>query len=209
MEGTDKVWALLGRHAVLWYSLNSLGRIAEHSVVVVHEDQKKRAEVEFQSFDPVPTIVAGGFRRQDSVARGLAKLPAVNIVAVHDAARPFAGPRILYRGAELVHSCDGAIPGLPVTDTVKQVDERAGVVLTLDRNSLRSVQTPQVFRHHALLAAYSSDRASEGTATDDAALLEACDFDVRLFPGQVENFKITTEYDLRVARLLMADVSGP
>jgi 2-C-methyl-D-erythritol 4-phosphate cytidylyltransferase len=209
MQGIDKVWATLGHHSVLWHSLNTLGAIAEHTVVVVHDQHRARAVAEFSSLDRVPTIVTGGLLRQESVARGLAMLPPVTIVAIHDAARPFAEPGLLFRGTELIQKCDGAVPGLRVTDTIKQVDERAGIIMTLDRDSLRSVQTPQVFRRHSLLEAHSSNRASSGTATDDASLLEACDYNVCVFPGQVGNFKITTEYDLKVARLLVADAMEP
>jgi 2-C-methyl-D-erythritol 4-phosphate cytidylyltransferase len=205
MHGIDKIWARLGEHSVVWHSLHNLGNVAEHTVVVVQESHRERAQEELLSFERTPTIVAGGLWRQDSVARGLAALPSVPVVAIHDAARPFAGPDLLLRGTELIQNCDGAIPGLPVTDTIKRVDERGGIILTLERETLRSVQTPQVFRRHSLMEAHSWERASLGTATDDASLLEACGREVRVFPGQWGNFKITTEYDLRLARLLIAD----
>jgi 2-C-methyl-D-erythritol 4-phosphate cytidylyltransferase len=206
MKGIDKVWAPLGDHSVVYHCLHALAPIAKHTVVVVREGQRARAGQEFAPLDRAPAVVTGGTRRQESVARGLAALPPVRIVAVHDAARPFAEPAILFRGAELVQQCDGAIPGLPVTDTMKQVDQRAQVVATVDRSPLRSVQTPQVFRRDALVAAHTSAYASGSEATDDAALLEACNFKVFVFPGDPGNFKITTEHDLRVARLLLADV---
>jgi 2-C-methyl-D-erythritol 4-phosphate cytidylyltransferase len=209
MHGTDKVWAQLGEHTVVWHSLHNLGKVAEHTVVVVHESYRERAELELVSFERTLTIVAGGSRRQDSVARGLAALPAVPVVAIHDAARPFAEPGLLVRGAELIQNCDGAIPGLPVTDTIKRVDERGDVILTVERESLHSVQTPQVFRRHSLAEAHASERATAGTATDDASLLEACGGKVRVFPGQWSNFKITTEYDLRLARLVIAETCEP
>ena len=204
MNGIDKIWAPLGEHSVVWHSVHKLGSVAEHTVVVVHETHTERAQSEFVSLERTPTIVAGGVRRQDSVSRGLAALPAVRIVAIHDAARPFAKPDLLFRGAELIEDCDGAIPGLPVTDTIKQVDIREGIILTVERDSLRAVQTPQVFRRDSLVEAHLSERASLGTATDDASILEACGRRVRVFPGQWGNFKITTEYDLRLARLLIA-----
>lgn len=207
MGGVDKVWATLGSHSVVWHSVRTLGPLAERVVVVVRAGDEDRAEDEFASAPFSVYVVVGGPTRQDSVACGMRHLTSVHIVAVHDAARPFAEPRLLRQGVELVQSCDAAIPGIPVADTIKQVDEHGSVVQTLERTALRSVQTPQVFRFQALVDAHASTDASLTSATDDAALLEACRYDVRVFPGQVDNFKITTEYDLRVARLLMAD--GP
>jgi 2-C-methyl-D-erythritol 4-phosphate cytidylyltransferase len=205
MRGIDKVWAPLDHRNVLWHSLNALGPIAQFSVVVVHNEQRERAYHELGGLERAPAIVTGGAQRQHSVARGLEALPPVTSVAVHDAARPFARPEILFRGIELLRECDGAIPGLAVTDTIKQTDEAARVLRTVDRANLRSVQTPQIFRREALVMAHASKHGLSGTVTDDAALLEACNFDVRVFPGQPDNFKITTEHDLRVARLLIQD----
>jgi 2-C-methyl-D-erythritol 4-phosphate cytidylyltransferase/2-C-methyl-D-erythritol 2,4-cyclodiphosphate synthase len=161
--------------------------------------------MELESFERTPTIVAGGLRRQDSVSRGLTALPPVQIVAIHDAARPFAEPDLLLRGVELIENCDGAIPGLPVTDTIKLVDELGAIISTVEREPLRSVQTPQVFRCDSLVAAHLFQRSSQRTLTDDASLVEACGGKVQVFPGQWGNFKITTEYDLELARLLIAD----
>jgi 2-C-methyl-D-erythritol 4-phosphate cytidylyltransferase len=205
MQGTDKIWALLDGHSVVWHALHGLCMVAEHTVLVVREGQESRAQVEVASLERPPTIVSGGTRRQDSVARGLRVLHEASVVAVHDAARPFSQCSLLVQGVELVQACDGAVPALPVTDTIKEIDGRAGIVRTIDRDALRAVQTPQVFRSTALREAYASEYAIANTATDDAGLLEACDFDVRVFPGQEGNFKITTEFDLKLARIFLAN----
>jgi 2-C-methyl-D-erythritol 4-phosphate cytidylyltransferase len=205
MQGTDKIWALLDRHSVVWHSVNALSALAEQTVVVVREEQRARAQVELASLEQAPRIVPGGPRRQDSVARGLSELHGASIVAVHDAARPLVEADLLVQGAELVKKCDGAVPALPVTDTIKEIDDHDGVVRTIDRSGLRSIQTPQVFRLSALLEAHASRHASSTLATDDAALLEACHFDVRVFPGRDGNFKITTSYDLKLAQLVVAN----
>jgi 2-C-methyl-D-erythritol 4-phosphate cytidylyltransferase len=209
MQGIDKVWAPLGDNTVVWHSLQALGPIAQFTIVVVQHGQLARAKDELGGLERTPTIVTGGGLRQQSVACGLKALPPVSTVAVHDAARPFAEPETLLRGVALLQECDGAIPGLPVTDTIKQTDEASRVVRTVDRSQLRSVQTPQIFRHGSLLAAHASEHAASSIATDDAALLEACHFDVRVFPGQLDNFKITTEHDLRIARLLLQERVTP
>jgi 2-C-methyl-D-erythritol 4-phosphate cytidylyltransferase len=205
MQGTDKIWALLDGHSVVWHALRALCPVADQTVLVVRAGQEARARDDMASLECPPKIVSGGPRRLDSVARGLQALRETSVVAVHDAARPFSEARLLVQGVELVKTCDGAVPALPVTDTIKEIDDRAGVVRTIDRDSLRSVQTPQVFRFAALKQAYASEYALANTATDDAGLLEACGFDIRVFPGTQENFKITTEYDLQLARIFLAN----
>ena len=203
MQGTDKIWALLDHRSVLWHSLHALSGVAEHTVVVVREGQQDAAQAELATIGRPTTIVSGGPRRQDSVARGLDEVHAMSIVAVHDAARPLAVAALLLRGVELLDACDGAVPALPVSDTIKPIDEHGSVLRTVDRSTLRSVQTPQVFRLQALQHAHASQHASARSVTDDASLLEACRFKVRTFPGQEGNVKITTAFDLWLARQLL------
>ncbi len=205
MQGVDKIWIRLGEHTVLWHSLRALGSEAEHTVLVVRAGQENRARAEFASLGSSLTVVTGGPRRQDSVSLGLEQLQGASIVAVHDAARPLATADLVRQGVDLVQTCDGAIPALPVTDTIKQVDGDGVIVQTVDRSSLRSVQTPQVFRARALRHAHASAHAATKSVTDDAELMEACQFEVRAFPGLEGNLKITTSYDLWLARLLVAN----
>jgi 2-C-methyl-D-erythritol 4-phosphate cytidylyltransferase len=138
-------------------------------------------------------VVAGGATRSGSVRAGLAVVPAAaGIVVVHDAARPFASPEI-YRAvvAAVREGADGAVPGVAVADTVKQV--RDGVVVaTLDRESLVAVQTPQAFAAAALRRAH----AGGGEATDDAALVEAAGGRIVVVPGDPANTKVTLRGDL-------------
>ena len=105
-------------------------------------------------------VVAGGDTRQDSVARALAALPAeVDVVLVHDAARPLVPPSLVDAVAAAVRGgADAVVPGLPVADTVKSVDAADVVAATLDRSVLRSIQTPQGFRRETLAAAHEVGR---------------------------------------------------
>jgi 2-C-methyl-D-erythritol 4-phosphate cytidylyltransferase len=120
-----------------------------------------------------------------------------DIVVVHDGARPFASED-LYRLviAAVRDGADGAIPGVPVTDTVKVVDDAKTVVQTLDRSVLVTVQTPQAFRADALRSAH----ARGDDTTDDAALVEHAGGRVVVVPGEPENRKITVADDLTWAR---------
>lgn len=203
MEGTDKVWASLGGMPVVMHSLARLSRVAQHAVLVVRSDEQERARRELSILAQPATVVPGGMTRRDSVACGLAALPDVRFVAVHDAARPFAPVDLMLQGVDMLDGSDGAVPGLSVTDTIKEVDGDSAVVRTLDRPALRAVQTPQLFRRDALEQAHAL--SNEGTVpTDDAAMLETRGFTVRVYAGRSENFKITTQFDLTLARLLIA-----
>jgi 2-C-methyl-D-erythritol 4-phosphate cytidylyltransferase len=140
------------------------------------------------------TVVAGGSTRSESVRAGLAAVPVdATIVCVHDAARPFASLALFEAVAAAVRAgADGAIPGLPVTDTIKVVDVERAVVATPDRASLVAVQTPQAFRADVLRRAH----ASGGEGTDDAALVEALGGRVVVVDGEADNRKITHPEDL-------------
>ncbi len=148
----------------------------------------------------VDAVVTGGATRAASVRAALAMIPAeVAIVVVHDAARPLAPPALFHAVVDAVRAgADGAVPGVPVADTIKRVDGTV-VVETVDRVSLVAVQTPQAFRAEVLRRAH----ADEPDATDDAALLEAIDAKVVVVPGDAANLKITRPGDLAVASALL------
>ncbi len=138
--------------------------------------------------------VAGGATRSDSVRAGLAAVPAeVDIVCVHDAARPLATVDLYRRVIDAVLAgADGAVPALAVTDTIKVVDAAGAVLSTPDRSTLVAVQTPQAFRAPMLRAAH----AHGGEGTDDAALVEAIGGHVVTVAGEPGNRKITDRADL-------------
>jgi len=145
----------------------------------------------------VDAVVAGGASRSDSVRAGLAAVPgSAAVIVVHDAARPMASPALFAAVVAALHDegVDGAVPGLPVTDTVKRV-RGDDVVATLDRSELVAVQTPQAFRADMLRKAHASGL----DATDDAALVELAGGRVVIVPGELTNVKITTSADLRRA----------
>jgi 2-C-methyl-D-erythritol 4-phosphate cytidylyltransferase len=144
--------------------------------------------------------VAGGVTRSESVRAGLAEVPeGATIICVHDAARPFASAKLFAAVIGAVRDgADAAIPGVPVTDTIKLIDPDNVVVDTPPRSALVAVQTPQAFRAAVLRAAHASGR----DATDDAALVELCGGRVVVVPGEQANRKITHLDDLAWAREL-------
>lgn len=149
----------------------------------------------------VAAVVTGGATRSESVAAGLAEVPAeALVVVVHDAARPLVSDEVIARvlGA-LSDGVDGAVPGLPVADTVKRV---AGgrVAETVERTGLVTVQTPQAFLADRLRAAYAGDVAG---STDCASLVERAGGSVAVVAGDPALVKVTTPQDLaRVEALL-------
>lgn len=147
-------------------------------------------------------IVTGGATRSESVRSGLAVVPdGVEVIVVHDAARPLASEELWKAVVAAVEAgADGAIPACAVTDTIKKKTPEGGVI-TLNRSELVAVQTPQAFRAQALKEAHRS----EADSTDDAALIEAAGGTVVLVDGDHRNIKVTTPTDLLVAQALMED----
>ncbi len=149
-------------------------------------------------------LVAGGATRADSVRAALDALdPCCEIVLIHDAARPFVVPETIDRVIE-IGAETGAVPAVPVTDTLKRVDPGTDRVMeTVDRSGLWRAQTPQAFPREMLERAYDAvGAAARSGFTDEAALLEAAGFPVRLVRDSVSNIKITTAHDFLVAEVL-------
>lgn len=182
---------LLGRRVLDW-SVAAARDACDGVVVVVPADRVTDG------------TVAGGPTRSASVRAGLAAVPAdAEIVVVHDAARPLAGADLFERTVAAVRGgADAAIPGVPVTDTVKQVED-GRVVATVDRSRLVAVQTPQAFRAAVLRRAHAGDP----DATDDASLVEALGGRVVVVDGDPRNLKLTSPEDLLVARALLAETA--
>jgi 2-C-methyl-D-erythritol 4-phosphate cytidylyltransferase len=158
-------------------------------------------------------VVPGGATRQASVALALEALPRdVELVAVHDAARPFASPELFDQvlaavdGDESGGRADGAIPVVPIPDTVKRV--RDGLVLGTEPRGLAAAQTPQGFRVEALRDAHARAAEAGLEATDDSQVLEHAGYRVRVIAGDPMNFKITTLLDLARAEAWMGRIDG-
>jgi len=142
----------------------------------------------------VSAVVPGGERRSDSVRAGLAEVPADAVVAlVHDAARPLLPEEVIGRVlAPLSEGWDGAVPGLPVSDTLKKVGEDGAVDGTVSRDGLWAIQTPQAFVADVLRSAVASGR----DATDCAGLVDANGGRVKVVEGDPRLLKVTTADDL-------------
>jgi len=147
----------------------------------------------FTLLAPVP----GGAERADSMRQGLAALPdEVRWVAVHDAARACPPPALLAAVFDAAARHGAAVPGLPVHDTIKRVDDRGRVLATPPRHELMAVQTPQVARRAWFEQALDQLGAEASRCSDDASMLEACGFPVYVSLGDAMNRKVTTREDL-------------
>ena len=192
-----KAFVRLGARTVLEHALDGVAGMSIAATVVIVAPQSHLDAA--RALAPDAIVVAGGASRQESVSRGLAALPAgVDVVLIHDAARALA-PAALFDRVAAAAQAGGAIPVLPVADTVKRVADGL-VVETLERSELAAVQTPQGFPRDVLERAYAAAVREE---TDDAALVAAIGAPVRAIPGDELAFKITTPADLERARLLV------
>ncbi|QYH35508.1 2-C-methyl-D-erythritol 4-phosphate cytidylyltransferase [Salinibacterium sp. M195] len=147
------------------------------------------------------SVIVGGSTRQDSVVAALKLLQStVEIVLVHDAARPLT-PSAVFDSVvvEVRKSGAGVVPGLPVTDTIKRTDGNGQIIETVDRSTLTAVQTPQGFPRALLVAAHE---AAQEEFTDDAAVVAAAGHPVSIIAGDHLSFKITTAWELRRAEQL-------
>lgn len=192
--GGEKQFELIDGRPMIEWSVDVASQCSDGVVLVVSQHRA----VEMSSFFSNVEVVAGGDTRAESVRAGLAAIPdSAEVVVVHDAARPFATDDLFRRviGAVLQEGVAGAVPGLPVVDTIKTfVSRPEGRVVdrSLDRSTLTAVQTPQAFRRDVLVQAHISGL----DATDDAALVELVGGVVVLVDGEMQNQKVTYRDDL-------------
>jgi 2-C-methyl-D-erythritol 4-phosphate cytidylyltransferase/2-C-methyl-D-erythritol 2,4-cyclodiphosphate synthase len=188
--------------------------ILEHSVRAL-ADHPRVSELivalPLESADPPPSwlaacakvrVVAGGTRRQDSVANAFDTITRSEVVLIHDAARPFVSAELISRSIDAALAHGAAIAATPVTDTVKVVQpgENGPVIHgTIARESVYLAQTPQAFKRHVLAEAIALGRSGVH-ATDEAALAEQAGHAVHVVEGDPRNIKITTAADLKGAR---------
>ncbi|HEX6987921.1 MAG TPA: 2-C-methyl-D-erythritol 4-phosphate cytidylyltransferase [Bacillota bacterium] len=206
----DKLYLDLNGRPVLARTLQSLqaagdlgiGRI----VVAVAAGARERFQrVVRPHLAPTPavTVVEGGATRQESVRRALAAAAPATWALVHDGARPLVPREVLARCIEAARAGRCAVAGLPVKDTLKEVDGGGRVVGTAVRERLWAVQTPQIFPLDTLAGAHQQAARDGFLGTDDAVLVERMGIDVYVVEGAEVNLKITTPHDLLVAEILL------
>ena len=206
--GVPKALHPLGGEPMLVHSVRTLAAAAVDLVVVAAPPglvDPVRAMLQGLHVGADLAVVEGGATRSESVRLALAVLPAsVQVVLVHDAARPLVPGHLVDSVVAAVDAGAAAVvPGLPVTDTIKQVDGAEQVLSTLDRSVLRAIQTPQGFRREVLDSA-SGAVGIGGDATDDAGHVERSGGRVLVVPGAAEAFKVTGPLDLVLAEAVLS-----
>lgn len=154
---------------------------------------------------PVPAVAYGGATRWESVSRGLATVaPDARVVLVHDGARPFPSAEMVQALLSAIEGgAQGAVPVVPVTDSLRRTTDDGRTSVAVDRAELRAVQTPQAFRADLLRRAYAEPYRD--SFTDDASVMETAGFsDIVMTPGSPSNIKVTHPMDMAVAEALIA-----
>lgn len=151
-------------------------------------------------------VVEGAEERQYSIANALKVLHMdAQLVAVHDAVRPFVKPAHILKCCELARKSGGAVLGVPAKDTIKMADGNGVITSTPARKNLWQAQTPQVFKKELLLKAYELALAEGFFGTDDASLVERIGGKMQMVEGDRENLKITYPVDLKIAELILSN----
>ena len=204
-----KAFVKLGDRTMLWYSLVAVGKAGsvDEVVIAVPEgfENAARAEAAAAGLRTPVKITAGGVERQDSVRIALGLTSAESeLVVVHDAARPLATPEIFEACLAAAARAGGAIAAIPVSDTLKRVDDGKTIATTVARAGLWQAQTPQAFRRDALVEAHRRAMSDGIVATDDADLVERTGVRVEVVEVTTANIKITTPSDLATVKAILA-----
>lgn len=221
-RGVRKAFVPLNGQPLVWHALRVLQATPVISVIVIaaHAEDQRRMQrlVRRARLTKVTAIIAGGASRAESVARGIAALPSsVQWVVVHDGARPCVTSALVTQIIQHAKRYGAAACGLPMSLTVKAVDQAGVVRMTLDRESLWAVQTPQAFRRIWFQEAWQrvtqegvkpASPALGERFPDDVSVLEWAGFPVRMVPGQAWNVKVTRPEDLTLARAILHARNG-
>ena len=199
--GVDKVLADLGGQPVLAWSIAAAQAAKCFDEIVVVAPKEKVAAFAKTVGDRA-RVVPGGDTRTASSWAALDALANADVIAIHDAARPFAPPSLYARCMEIASADGSAVAGLPLADTVRRADEAGAATEEFSREGLWSAQTPQAFRRELLAKARAA--AADRSYSDDAAAVAASGVKPKMVLGERRNLKITTLEDLAYARELVA-----
>ncbi len=205
---TPKPYLMLGDKLVLEHTLLRFASLPNLKQVVVSTSEeylRLTEEILSRIFPGIKTIVViGGKERQDSIVNALDVLDgSIDYVIVHDAVRPFVTLELIKECVKAAKKTGGAIAGIPVKDTIKEVNSSLEIVKTPKRKTLWQAQTPQVFERILLTNAYNNSTTKKVTATDDASLVENMGGKVVVVLGDRQNFKLTYPIDFSIAEMLI------
>ena len=204
-SGGRKQFREAGGRSVMRHAVEGLIGMREIQglVVVVPADAIETTRAELEDVEGLVDVVAGGATRHLSSRAGLAALPeSVQYVLIHDAARPFASPKMVRRVLRAARDVGAAVPAVPVSDSMVELTSDGGLRRYLDRRTLRAIQTPQAFSREVIDAAFARVRRTD--FTDDASVVRRAGRRVEVVEGDPANVKITSTEDLEHALRLLA-----
>lgn len=207
-QDIPKPYLKLGGITILEHTISRFISLDGLAGVVISTSESYQAETERILKDLLPaeisrTTVIGGAERQFSIFNALEKINETELVIVHDAVRPFVTSSQIDACCRAAAETGAAVLGIPVRDTIKEIDRDQFVRTTPSRQFLWQAQTPQVFKKDILMEAYT-DAIREGfTGTDDSSLVERLGHKVKMVEGDHSNFKITYPMDLKLAQILI------
>ena len=208
--GFDKTLTKLDGRPILQHVLDLFESIHELSEIIVVTSLDNfdtvRALIDERSSGSHIGLCIGGDTRQESVERGVNALAlSIDLVLIHDAARPLVTADIVCEGIRRATDCGAAIAAIPVSDTIKMIIPDGRVERTPDRSRLYAAQTPQVFRRDWLEASYAKVHSVRETVpfTDEASLLEWAGYIIHTFAGSPQNLKLTYPLDLVIAEAIL------
>ncbi|MDU6769986.1 MAG: 2-C-methyl-D-erythritol 4-phosphate cytidylyltransferase, partial [Veillonella sp.] len=201
----NKIFIKLGQKSIIQWTLSHINQVKAVSevILVVADGEASYMEQHIASLGLSKSIkiVTGGKERQDSVYAGLQAVgDDIDIVLVHDGARPLAKSELFERVIEGAETHGAVTIGVPSTDTIKRVDIDGQVLETLNRNELMNIQTPQGFLKDIFKEAQETAKQDAYLGTDDVSLVEYIGKDVYILDGDYENIKVTTPNDIAVAK---------
>jgi 2-C-methyl-D-erythritol 4-phosphate cytidylyltransferase len=216
MSAKNKVWLPINGESMIAHTLKVFQTSVwiDRIVLVINETEVKQFKTFLQKRQAIflrpVDLVIGGVERQNSVANGLSFLkqqagwgPNHDLVVIHDAARALITEAILALAIKMAIKYRAIGVGVPVKDTIKQVDPEGFVVNTPKRAFLWAVQTPQVFELELLRECYQKAATMNLKCTDDCGVVESCGYPVKMVMGSYENFKLTTPEDLILAETVL------
>ncbi|MBN2380849.1 2-C-methyl-D-erythritol 4-phosphate cytidylyltransferase [candidate division WOR-3 bacterium] len=210
--GAPKQQAILGGHPLALWSILAFEQSSAVDLIVMVVDAGNveffEHQIRMRGIEKVEAVVPGGKERIDSLKAGLKVLPDEGYVAVQDGARPFVKAEEVTAGFRLVEKKGPVIYALPVTDTIKRVEQKV-LKETISRDGLYRAQTPQFFPLEVLKEAVLSSGDEGFAGTDEASYVERMGVDIHVLPGREENIKITFPQDLELAEKLLASGTCP
>lgn len=213
MGGVNKLLQPLDGMPVLARTLTALQMAEKVDEIIIATREEDLVEIsqlcKTYAITKCTKVVRGGKTRAHSVLLAAMEAdPKTDLLAVQDGARPLVTPQLIDSVIAAARRCSAAAPAVPIKDTIKQVKEGEAIEKTIDRSTLRAVQTPQVFDAELLRAALQSAIDQELPITDDCSAVELLGKTVYLVEGDETNLKITTPTDLVIAEALLRNREG-